>query len=379
MGDSIRLRFDELPVWEGVQKEPIFSTAPLELISDGKGYIHQPSAMRTIRKFVERYARQEYMFITNPPGCSPWSSRLGNVSIEYTEHVYSNFQDHNILEIGAGSLFIAEYFAQKYRPAKYTVIDPALRDTVEGNAGIEVIRNYFSEDLLTDSYDLALSFNTLEHVADPKRFLLDIGNILTSVTGRAVLIFPDIERQFQIGDLNAILHEHLNYFTHASAVQLLLASGFEVLDSESKNGSLFFFVKPVHERRKQVHDVDTGLLRNASLIFRRNSERALRKVRAELARGKKVAFHGACNGLNNFLYLAGIKDGGRPIQVFDTDDAKTGTFLPVFPKSICAADDPRYAQFDLVCVAALTYYAEIEKYIMKRHGFTKKQVFPLAW
>ena len=55
-------------------------------------------------------------------------------------------------------------------------------------------------------------------------------------------------------------------------------------------------------------------------------------------------FHGATNGLNNFLHLARLADTPN-IVVFDGDESKAGRFLPACPNPIRAVDDPPMPRF----------------------------------
>ena len=88
------------------------------------------------------------------------------------------------------------------------------------------------------SFDLVLAFNCLEHVPDPAAFLRAIGARLLP-EGKVVFIFPDCEKQLRRGDLNALVHEHISYFTEASAREIMLESGFTIDALESRHDTLF--------------------------------------------------------------------------------------------------------------------------------------------
>lgn len=92
--------------------------------------------------------------------------------------------------------------------------------------------------------------------------------------------------------------------------------------------------------------------------------------------GKKVALHGANNGLEIALDLAGVKQW-ETIVIYDGDEAKTGKYLGDCPTPIRHASDPSYAEVDTVLVAATSFYREIRESIVERHGLDPRKIEPL--
>lgn len=372
--NGFTLSFKSLPVWRGVQHSPVFEAAPFSLCSDGKNYIRQSTDQQILQQIESAYSSKRYSFITNPPGYSAWSTKLGMKYISYAEDTISSFTGKSILEIGAGSLFIASYFTERYDLIRYVVIDPAVREKIPRGSVIEILPKYFRAEYLSDMFDIVMSFNTLEHVSNPKQFLLDIKQVL-KVDGLVLLVFPDASDQFKRGDFNVLMHEHINYFTPSSATTLFGECGFRVLDYRIKEETLFFLLK-VGRGSRIMEDESENISRLVESVYRKNIMEIPRQVRQELDLGKKIAFHGACNGSNNFLFLGKIANS-QNLFIFDGDETKEGKYLPVFSKPILNAGDPLYQDCDLVYIAALTYFAEIREFLLKRHNFLLAQVRPL--
>lgn len=243
---EIEIRFEALPLFKGVKDSPGGTERlPLHLHWDPRGFIAQSTPEEVREKVVKAYASDEFTFITPPPGSSPWSDRLGKVKIDFTRRATGSFSGKSMLEVGAGSLYLAEHFtAPQTGASKYTVVDPAIRQATD-NPDIEIIREYFSRGLLKGrGFDLVTSFNCLEHLPDPVGFLLDVREIIAESRGRAIISFPNVQRQFSNGDFCALVHEHLNYFTHETATALLQRCGLEVFMSETENDLMFFPLRP---------------------------------------------------------------------------------------------------------------------------------------
>ena len=82
------------------------------------------------------------------------------------------------------------------------------------------------------------------------------------------------------------------------------------------------------------------------------------------SKGLKIGFHGACNALSNFLYLSKlykIKD----LYIFDGDELKTNTYLPLSSNKILLAGNDIYKEMDILFISASTFAEEIATYASK--------------
>ena len=221
-----RMTINSMPLWEGVQSRPgIRFEHPFSLAVEGGVLIQQVTEKEIIDKVVQAYQSESYTFITAPPGASKWANALGDLSVSTVLEVAGHVRPRSILEVGAGSLYVAGKLIDHFQPNEYVIVDPTVHDAMER---VEVIHEYFPHpDLGNRQFDLVLAFNCLEHVPDPRAFL-DAIRARMSPDGLAVLIYPDCEEQFRQGDLNVLVHEHLSYFTEASSRWLISACGLRV-------------------------------------------------------------------------------------------------------------------------------------------------------
>ena len=111
------LSFGSVPVWNGVQISPgVKYSSTLEL-SAHNGPIKLCAPAKIIDHVVGAYRSGDYKFIAPPPGASDWADHLGQVKIQLVVDVYSdNIQPRNILDIGAGSTWVAKKLIEQYRP-----------------------------------------------------------------------------------------------------------------------------------------------------------------------------------------------------------------------------------------------------------------------
>jgi hypothetical protein len=240
-----------------------------------------------------------------------------------------------------------------------------------------VVREYFSQEHCRgQEFDLIISLNCLEHVDDPVAFLLDIRGIASESDAKVVLVFPDIEQQFRNGDLNALLHEHLNYFTMNLATSLLERCGFRVLRADSDCDCLYLFLEAGGEPAI-THDLAMdSILETAATRFGKSLRYAYDRICKHLSRSETVALHGATNGLNNALYLMGLHREAK-LLVFDGDDIKAGKYLPANPNLIRSSRDPEYARVGSVLVASLTFFQEIREFLISQQGLEPLKVLTL--
>jgi len=292
------------------------------------------------------------------------------------QRTYGSLDGIDVVEIGAGSLNIAQRLTDQYNINKYLVFDPAIKD-LSTKQNIRLFRSYFQKkEVCNENVDLVLGFSLLEHVLEPIQLLTELHDILISSRGKAIFSFPDIEQQFKNGDIGSLLHEHLSYFSMSTATSLFNRCGFNVLECESKDDILWYYL----EATRNDFDSDifsmNELLYVAALNFYRNIKSVSHSLNMLNAQGKTTALHGACNGLNNILFLSEIKNNER-LLIFDGDETKAGSYLPACSSPIRFSEDPIYKTADIVFVAALSYYSEIKEFLISRHKIEAAKIQPI--
>ncbi len=372
---DLRLNFGRIPFWEGLQTSPgIKRVSPFELEARRNFLLRQIVPTTEAVQLTEAYSSDQYQFLTPPPGASAWANNLGTRNIRIVQAALGDSKPSDILEIGGGSTWVASRLLELYGSRNYLIVDPSVRDVAEG---VEILRDYFpSAQIAERTFDLVVGFNVLEHVPDPLAFLQSIRKQIT-LEGRALLTFPNCERQLQTGDLNVFVHEHLSYFTRASVEWLAANSGFEIISLTSSN-DLFTLVLRIEDEQKVVNELDEAFLLKccADAIGRQMSETATR-IRTVLDGKGTVAFHGATPGLNTFFHLTGL--GGHPgVRVYDGDASKAGKYLPACVRPVELAGECGYRNNSLLVVSAMSFYEQIRGFAMGKGGYDSACVIPLS-
>ncbi|MBN8473936.1 class I SAM-dependent methyltransferase [Sulfuritalea sp.] len=377
MSDGIpTMTFDAMPFWEGVQKMPgVRRSHPFSLAAATDGPIRQVTAAPIIAEVVNAYQLDEYNFITPPPGASAWANSLGERSITAVKAAIGGMRPANILEIGGGSTWVASRLRELYQPKSYVLVDPSARDSAHG---VEVVRDYFPNPQLADRrFDLVLGFSVLEHVPDPLDFLRNIRGQLAG-GGKVVLIYPDCEAQLRRGDLNALLHEHLSYFTAASSRRTASLAGFDVVSLHGGN-DLFTLVLGSgsgHTVAVQAYSESELLLQSAAM-YRNLLTNTADNIRRRLERGELVAFHGATQGLNSFFAMTGLGSHSG-VRLYDGDVSKEGLYLPACTTPIRLPIDATYSQNSILVISAMSFYDPIRQFAIEKGGFDASRLLPLG-
>ena len=79
------------------------------------------------------------------------------------------------------------------------------------------------------------------------------------------------------------------------------------------------------------------------------------------SKGLKIGFHGACNALSNFLYLSELHKI-EDFYIFDGDETKTNTYLPLSSNKILNSNNNLYKDIDILFISASTFRKEIIDY-----------------
>lgn len=376
-GHDLTLSIGGLPLWQGVRREPgVHRHFPFRLGFTGPGPIRQTTEAEVVAEVLKSYAEDDYAFLTKPPGASAWADSLGDSKVAAVMENWTGQPPRTILEMGAGSTYVGEKLLGRFgTEPSYTIVDPAVR---EGGGRIEVVRDYFPTPALQGRrFDLIIGFNCLEHVPDPVSVLAAARQHLAP-DGLVLMTYPDTEQNLAEGDINALMHEHLTYFTERSSCWAAQAAGLAVRGLERRAGAFVAVLGHPPEPLEHPGNLwEEDLLRRAAQALDSLLRRTGGEIAARLQRGETVAFHGATNGLNSFLSLTGL--GSHPaIRVFDGDDSKVGQFLPVCPTPILSSSDQSYPAHDAIYVSAVTFLPAIRRFAQQVHGLPAERLLPLV-
>ncbi|MDD1779351.1 MAG: class I SAM-dependent methyltransferase [Candidatus Helarchaeota archaeon] len=296
---NFNIYFEKFPLWKGVasrSRAPEFY--PFSLGWHELGFLYQNTPKAIIDRIIQSYSLDEYQFITSPPGSSSWGNARAQDTIKFILEAFGSPKGASILEIGAGTTFIAEKLVDEYGAASYTVMDPTISET-SSYPSIKIVKDYFKlETCPQEAFDLVLSVSTLEHVEDPVIFLKNVQKVLSRKNGKAILIFPDCEKQLFSGDFNVLLHEHISYFTKSSFSNVARLCNLEIISYKSMYDGLYCMLQSSREAAdnavKQPLIAD-GNINRYNAAFQESIDYLKTLLNQFIEANQKVAFHGACN------------------------------------------------------------------------------------
>lgn len=365
-----RLRLGDLPVWEGVQERPGYETLPFALMRE-RGVVRLDTKAASIKPVIERYGAGEYSFISTPPGLSEWGTRRGEENFQRLARWAGRLDGKTVLEIGAGTLYLAERVTRELGAKRFIACDPAITQA-SPDARVEVVRDYFSFDRFRrEPVDLIISMANLEHLPDPFEHLAQARALLESTGGRMFVMIPECTRGFKEGDWGVFIHEHLSYFTRASFEAAAAEAGLGVLHADQTSGTLAVLLGPGGTVAAPRASEDFATLEAIGAALDRSLEQA--RARLRCPEGRRIGVHGCTAGLNNILALTGLGSQAG-LHLFDGDRAKAGKYLPAFDRPIAASSDASYKSMDEWIVAAPDFFDEIRAFAMKTHGIPAERI-----
>jgi SAM-dependent methyltransferase len=152
---------------------------------------------------------------------------------------FSRGRKPKVLEIGCGGASVLRQLASEAMECVGIDPSPIARDALSGS-GIELIADFFPNQLDGRKFDFVFCADVLEHLEDPLDFLVSCGNHL--VEGGLLLVsVPDCTRSIETGDVSIALHQHLSYFDTLSLRTILEKAGFAQVTVEAAKygGSLY--------------------------------------------------------------------------------------------------------------------------------------------
>ncbi|MBL9138093.1 MAG: methyltransferase domain-containing protein [Verrucomicrobiales bacterium] len=263
-----------------------------------------------------------------------------------------------IVEVGCGDGNYLDHL--KAAGAQVTGNEPSTRFRALAEArGFQVHPGYVSRQAPVPGgpYDGFATRQVLEHVPDPREFLLGIRASLRP-DGVGLVEVPSLEQALAGHRFYDFFADHLNYFSASTLRLALEMAGFQVLEtSRGMNGEFNVAIVRVAEALG-FSDFDAKL---------RDLLSALRAwVEGHQKAGRRVAVWGA--GGKGLSAMAVARLQGIA-YVIDSDPHKQGRYTPVGHFPIVAPEYLREDPVDAVVLTALAYRSEIVSDLRGRLGF----------
>ena len=297
-----------------------------------------------------------------------FSSTFNSFHQKLAEDLISRYDLHgkDIIEVGCGQ---GEFLELLCRLGENRGIgfDPAYsetRSTVESNARIRIIDDFYSEKYSDHRGDFVCCKQTLEHIPDTFNFI--------ELTRRVVGNNQDTIVFFQVPDVTRVLcevafwdiyYEHCSYFSVGSLRHVFDQNRFDVIGSRVEYGDQYLMLeaKPGDGSERGQPAIARNGIAAAVQQFELDHVARLEQWRTclrELAQeGRRTVLWGGGSKAVAFLTTLGIE--AEVEYVIDINPHKHGTFLPGSGHEVVGPERLKEYQPDVVIVMNPIYSDEI--------------------
>jgi len=258
-----------------------------------------------------------------------------------------------IVEIGHGDGHFLAALAEARPAGRYIGFDPHGAQHA-GASNVELRAALFDpfRHIPELKPDMIVSRHVLEHLTSPLSLLQGI-NFAAALLQREVQLYfevPCIDRAVEVGRLGDFYYEHYSHFTTQSFQKMLARSQFRLEElGHGYNGEVVYAFLGTEYFADQV------LRLRAATDFFCTARKSPAKISGQLDEiyrsGKRTAIWGGVGKCAAFLNAYGI-DAFRFPLVVDSDEGKTGTYVPGSGQMIRPARVLKQEPVDLVIVAA---------------------------
>ena len=338
----------KLPMWNGVKKsyfkQKILSFELKKSATKGV-FIQSP---KTKIKYEKNYSHM------TPLKGSKYLKSLRNSKIDY---ILSNKKNvGNCLEIGGGDGLNMNFLNFK----KYTICDPFVKTSLKSK--VKFISNYFENvNFNGEKFDTIILLSVLEHCKNAEEMVKKVHKVLKK-NGKIYIVIPNSDKQFAYADFNALVHEHITYFSTEGIFNLFSKHNLKIENYYQQNDSAFFCASHESRTNKNLSVLSTLKLQD---IKRNYMTQIYRFNNFVFKNNSKIIFLGATNGLNTLLYHASRKEkiNYKKIRISDNDPYKWGKYIGSHPLPILPIN--QINKSDIVCISALSFSEEIIKKLEK--------------
>lgn len=321
---------------------------------------------------TEDYATAESLFKNDYAYFSSTSASFLKHAEIYCEEMMERLSlssDSFVIEVASNDGYLLKNFVKAGVPC--LGVEPT-KDTANAakNLGIDVIDEFFSEDLATAlvsegrTADLVIGNNVFAHVPNINDFTKGLAALLKA-EGVITLEFPHVLQLIENSQFDTIYHEHFSYLSLTTVQSIFEGAGLRVWDVDQlpiHGGSLRvygclkdanFECTPAVCALANLED-SAGLSNpTAYLAFQDQAERIKDDLLMFLLKakrdGKSIAAYGAAAKGNTLLNYAGVKTD-LISYVCDAALAKQGKFLPGSHIPVFSPDRLMTDQLDYILV-----------------------------
>ncbi len=237
-------------------------------------------------------------------------------------YIKENFKlnkDNSVLEIGYGTGKLLKKLKNE-DIRRIVGIEPGKHEHIEGLDDVLLINDFYPSNKITEKFDLIIHILVLEHIINPIEFIIGNKNQL-SKNGRLIFFIPNEQPFIENADLGMFIHEHFNYFTSESIVQLMSSTGLYINDISVIDGLLAVTVS----MELKTNDKTYPKINYDYFIFRLfDNIKKISKI-IDTYNENDIALYVPGRALNNMFIL-----GLRNVRLVDDNTELHNKYLPYF-------------------------------------------------
>jgi len=223
---------------------------------------------------------------------------------------------NNVLEIGGGSGQLAQNVTKINAKIKWTVIEP--NPIIKETNQIKVIAGFFDSSLkVEEKIDTIVLSQVLEHIYNPRKFILDIFNFLP-VNGKVIIAYPQITSWLGKKYTNALNFEH-TILIDDFIEYLFIENGFAVSDKNMyKDHSTFFVIEKKEKKLSTSIPNKYKEYKSLFLNFISYHEKLVKELNLKIQNTSKPVYLFGAHIFATYLFsfgldmrLAGILDNSK--------------------------------------------------------------------
>ena len=250
-----------------------------------------------------------------------------------------NKKEIKILEIGGGRNNIIKHFTNSQK----WLCDFDL-DNVEENINL-VNKDFKNFKDKKKFFDYIFFFHTLEHIENPKNFLLNASNKL-SFNAKIILEVPNISYYLKEYPYYAFFFQHQSMFSLNSLKNLLSNCNlkFDKIISNKDDSFILAIVSRSNEKKKALKK-DQNILNSISLKIDKKIDSVRRLIFKYNI--KNIAMYG-CGGASMTFFYHLQKNNIHIDDFYDNDIRKKNQFIPKYNKKVISGNKFNFKFYDLI-------------------------------
>lgn len=227
---------------------------------------------------------------------------------KYYEDFAKFIQDQNprnVLEIGGGVGLLAQNVTKTNPKIKWTVVEP--NPIIKETKQIKVIAGFFDSSIkVEDKIDTIILSQVLEHIYNPREFILNIANFL-SINGKVIIAYPQITTWLDKKYTNALNFEH-TILIDDFVEYLFIEQGFIIKKKEKYKDHSTFIVAEKRIKKKLNINIPNKYDEYKCLFlnFISHHEELVRELNLKIKKSKEPIYLFGAHIFATYLFSFGL-------------------------------------------------------------------------